>query len=159
MRFYYLLYSLIIFFFFSCRKEYSTYYTAHIENKSNHSALILFYKGGVVLATDSVKLIPGASIRIASGTFRGLNPQPAFFSSYFGGANDSAIVVFNNLYKMSHYVNQPTALSLKHYLFAPPRNIFHPKSYIFESEKKSSTHLANSHNYIITNQDFLDASQ
>src|SRR5882724_10451379 len=88
-----------------CTKEQSTIYTATLTNTTQHQIKILFYKGGVVYSSDTVRLSPSEKKQIAYGHVRGLITEPGFFSNYGGGPNDSTVVVFDDLYKMTHYAN------------------------------------------------------
>lgn len=142
---------------FSCTKEDRTRYTATLKNNTTHKIIVLPYKSGVVFASDTIKLLPNAEFQIASGTQWGLSTVPGFSSKYAGGPDDSMIVVFDNLYKVSHYANTPANLSAKYLLFNSTRNILNPASYIFETIKVSRHLRSNSHRYEFVEQDYLYA--
>lgn len=153
----YLIFILIILSSTSCIKDYNSSYTATFLNTTQHSIKILFYKGGVVYTTDTIKLIPNQQFQFANGSLRGNVTVPGFDSKYFGNSNDSIVVVFDNLYKITHYGIAPTVLASKYYLFSSNRNIGNPKSYRFVSTAVSSHSHENDHYYDFTEQDYLDA--
>ena len=141
----------------SCIKEQQTDYIATLVNKSNHSVKILFYKQGIVQPTDTIKLNFNDRKIIADGFMRGLNTGSGFISSYFGSADDSIVVVFDNIYKITHYANLPVNRNPKYYLFTSLRNLGSSNSYIFTSVKVSKNRLYNTHTYEFTEQDYLEA--
>jgi len=145
----------ILFLSVSCNKEDITIYIATLQNKTTHSITILPYKSGSVLASDTIKLSPGSEVEIAHGSQWGIVEVPGFSSKYFGGPNDSVIVVFDNLYKVSHYANTPGLLSAKYYLNTSTRNIGNPHSYRFESVRVNNHQQKNTHVYEFTEQDYL----
>ena len=116
----------------------------------------MFYKGGIVYPTDTIKLTYNQPFEIANGFDRGKSSQPGFSSKYAGGPNDSVVVVFDNIYKVSHYANTPITLASKYYLNVSLRNIVNPKSYRFESTEEKNGNV-NKHFYDFVEQDYLDA--
>src|SRR5688572_8753577 len=112
--------------FSSCVKESTTSYEAHIINGTLHSVEIHFYKMGIVLSTDTIRLAPNQSIQIAEGWRRGIGDGKTFSSEYGGGPNDSNIVFFDNAYFVTHYANQPSATSKTYLPFSSLRNIANP---------------------------------
>jgi len=94
-------------YFTSCIKEESTFYKASVLNKTSHNVVILPFKSGLVLSSDTLKLSPNNQLQIAQGSFRGLNDQPGFISGYFGGTDDSLVIIFDGFYKVTHYANTP----------------------------------------------------
>ena len=153
----YLFYCTIIFLCCSCTKDYNSQYTAVIINNTTHSIKILFFKNGVVSSDDTVRISQNQQFEIASGTQRGNIKAPGFTSKYFGGNNDSVIVLFDNLYKISHYVNAPIQKAPKHYLYSSPRNIQNVLSYRFVTTSTSKNSIQNDHYYDFKEQDYLDA--
>ena len=147
---------LISFFFLSCIKEKSTKYIATLTNTTTHSITILFYKNGVVYPGDTIKLIPNQPFEFANGFDRGRSSEPGFSTKYDGGPNDSNVVIFDNIYKVSHYANTPINLAPKYYLNTSLRNILNPKSYRFELTEGKNGNV-NRHFYDFTEQDYLDA--
>ena len=142
---------------FSCTKEGITRYTATLKNSTAHSIVILSYKSGIVLTGDTIKLLSNSEFQIGSGTERGLRTVPGFSSKYAGGPNDSFIVIFDNLYKVSHYANTPSNLASRYLLFNATRNILNPVNYVFETRKVNRHERNNSHVYEFVEQDYLDA--
>ena len=140
----------MIFLCVSCTKDYNSQYTTH-------SIKILFFKNGAVSSNDTVRLGQNQQFEIASGTQRGNITAPGFTSKYFGGNNDSVIVVFDNLYKISHYVNAPIQKATKHYLYSSTRSIPNVLSYRFVSTPNSKNSSQNDHYYDFKEQDYLDA--
>jgi hypothetical protein len=152
-----LIYIATLLVFCSCQKEQVTNYISFLKNKTNHSIKILFFKNGIVNSSDTLKLFLNQEIKIADGFFRGLVTSPRFQSNYFGGSNDSVVVIFDNLYSITHYASTPQFLSNKFYLNTSQRNIYNPNSYIFESVLESKNSRFNTHLYEFTEQDYLDA--
>ncbi len=145
---------IIIVLFTGCRKEQQTNYTADIKNSTQHFILILPFKGGIVYPPDTIKLSAGQQFQIADGFYRGLITEPLFFTKYFGGPNDSIVIVFDNLYKVSHYANPPQQKARKYYLFESLRHIANAFSYKFESTTTSKNHRNNTHLYVFTQEDY-----
>ena len=145
----------------SCIKEKYTNYEATLINTTNHKITILPYKNGIVESQDTIKLDAFGSFRIAKGSQRGENIKvPGFWSRYFGGPNDSNVVVFNDSFRVVHYANTPTtSLAEKHYLNTSKRNIANPESYEFEREKDKQDVFLNIHNYYFTEEDYIYASE
>ena len=141
----------------SCKKDYNSQYTATIINNTTHSIKILFFKSGIVEINDTIKLSQNQQIEIANGTLRGNVTAPGFTSKYFGGNNDSIVVIFDNFYKISHYVNAPLQKAMKHYLYNSPRNILNVLSYRFVTKSSSNNTSQNNHYYEFKEQDYLDA--
>lgn len=83
-----------------------------------------------ILLDVSVCQIAGNMIVIIRN--RGKVNRAGFSSKYFGSPNDSILVIFNDLYYVSHYANQPNNLSTKYLLFSSNRNIGNPLSYDYE---------------------------
>lgn len=138
----------------SCKKDELTQAKAYIKNTTTHSIKILFYKSGLVSANDTIKLTTNQEIEIANGPLRGLIKAPAFNSNYFGSSNDSMVVIFDNLYRVTHYGTLPINLTSKYYDFASLRHIGNPKSYIFTSTQVASTKLENVHRYEFVEADY-----
>jgi hypothetical protein len=143
--------------FFSCTKDYNSQYTATFINTTTHSIKILFYKNGVVNTNDTIALFPNQQFEFANGSQRGNITVPGFSSKYFGGSNDSNVVIFDNLFRIVHYANTPTNLAFKYYLATSNRNIANPNSYRFVSIPISNNSHKNEHFYEFIEQDYLDA--
>jgi hypothetical protein len=146
-----------LFLFISCNKEDITIYTATIVNNTTHNIVILPYKSGIVWGTDTIKLAPNSQFQIADGFFWGKITVPGFESKYLGGPSDSNLVMFDNLYKVSHYADTPTQLSTKYYLATSTRNIANPYSYKFETVSVNKHKQKNTLVYEFTEQDYLYA--
>ena len=143
--------------FAGCTKDYNSLYTATFVNTTQHSIKIFFYKGGFVSTQDTISLNANQQFEFANGSYRGKVPGPGFTNNYFGGNNDSAVVIFDNLYKITHYVNLPTQLATKYYSYNSNRNIANVLSYRFVSTSISSHGNKNDHYYDFIEQDYLDA--
>ena len=152
---------LLLSFFFSllfggCIKEDITIYYAYVKNKSTHQIQINPYSSGTVVSANVISLIPNQEIKISDDGFvRGIAPNSGFGSKYFAGV-DSLVVVFDNLYPITHYANTPVSLASKYYLFTSTRNIGNKYSYILIGED-SKHQRKNSYYYDFTEQDYLDA--
>jgi hypothetical protein len=139
----------------SCRKDEVTQAKAFIKNTTTHNIKIMFYKNGSVADSDTINLTSNKEVEIANGILRGLISVPGFNSKYAGSPNDSCVVVFDNLFKVSHYANLPDKLNTKFYDFNSLRNLLNPKSYVFTSSVVSKTKLLNIHIYEFTELDYL----
>jgi hypothetical protein len=140
--------------FLSCKKDYNSQFQASLVNKTTHTIKVLFFNSGIVRVTDTIQLQPNQSFQIAKGSQRGSVSSPGFSSNYTG---DSIWVVFDNVYRISHYINAPTQKYFKHYLFSSLRNIGNPKSYRFVSTPSNGNSFFNEHFYEFIEQDYLDA--
>jgi hypothetical protein len=138
----------------SCKKDEFTQAIAYLKNTTNHNIKILFYKNGIVASTDTIKLGMNQEVEIANGPLRGLVRVPGFSTKYAIGSDDSVVVVFDNIYKVSHYVNLPANLFSKYYQYNSLRNIGNAKSYIFTSTQVASTKLTNVHRYEFVEADY-----
>lgn len=150
----YLIVSLILIPLFSCTKDYNSRYTATLVNKTSHSIRVLFFNSGVVNQKDTIRLNANQSFEIANGSDRGTISTPGFTSNYNG---DSIWVVFDGLYRITHYTVTPTQLYSKYYLNISNRNLTNPNSYRFVSTPISSNSNLNEHFYEFIEQDYLDA--
>lgn len=140
----------------SCKKEEMTSYQAYIENTTSHKIVIHPFFSGTSPLEKRITLQSNEKFQIASGSDRGLGNQ-GFSSSYFGGVNDSLIVVFDDLYSVTHYANTPSSLARKYYLFSSSRNISNPNSYLIQTNQISKYQQENTFTYKFVEQDYLDA--
>ena len=118
----YLFITIIFFYCSGCIKDYRSLYTATFINTTTHSINILFYKNGSVAPADTIKLLQGQEFEFAKGSVWGNVSVPGFTSKYFGSSDDSIIVVYDDLYKITHYANTPLQPAPKYYLFSSVRN-------------------------------------
>ncbi len=142
--------------FTSCHKEESTLYYAYLKNTTSHKVEIRPFFSGSIPADKVITLLANETKEIANGMDRGIGNQ-GFSSSYFGGPNDSVVVLFDNLYSITHYFNTPTTLNSKYYLFTSLRNIGNPKSYLLEKRDISKYQRENKFTFEFKEQDYLDA--
>ncbi|MBL7706489.1 MAG: hypothetical protein JNM21_13170 [Taibaiella sp.] len=142
-----------------CVKDKMTAYKATLHNNSGADVLILPYKNGLVLSSDTIRLTNGGSIEIANGSDWGDVKVAGFSSDYFGGPNDSTIILFNDSFRVAHYANVPATLSSKHYLFESNRNLLNPLNYEFIREKNTKGNFINVHDYYFTADDYNFARQ
>lgn len=142
----------------ACKKESSTRFEAYLINKSGHSIEIKPYFNGFVSTVNIMRLQQNDTLQIADGFYRGISSDSSagFIPKYFAGA-DSLIVVFDNTYSITHYINTPSLLNSKYYLFTSQRNIGNPRSYQMIIKSSSSTFRENEFWYTFTQQDYLDA--
>jgi hypothetical protein len=138
-----------------CTKDRYTLCKALLINPTDHKITILPYKAGQVPATDTLRLKPQDSIVIADGSQRGERNGPGFSSKYFGGPADSNVVIFDDSFRVVHYVDLPdTPLAIKHYLYHSLRNLSNIKSYELEQIKQSKHVYENIHRYYFTEADY-----
>lgn len=140
----------------SCIKEKLTLYNASVVNGSTHKVVIKPFFAGINPSDKTITLLPNQRFEIADGADRGLGNQ-GFSSAYFGGPNDSVIVVFDDLYAITHYFNPSSALAAKHYLFSNVRNIGNHSNYALRTNRLSNNKEENIFTYTFTEQDYLDA--
>jgi len=144
--------------FAACSKtDKMTTLEAWLYNNSSHSILILPYKSGIVLASDTIRLSENDSLQYGLSSDWGDITGPGFYSEYSGGPDDSIIVIYDDIYKISHYANTPVNLAIKYYLFDSKRNIMNPLSYEFSRIENKNESYTNMHKYRFTEQDYLDA--
>ena len=140
-----------------CTKEESTISYAYLKNGSTHKVVIRPHFSGIVPPDKIITLFAGETKEIATASFaRGIGNQ-GFSSSYFGAPNDSLVVIFDDLYSITHYFNTPATLSPKHYLATSLRNIANPKSYDLQSRDITKYQRENKYTYTFIEQDYLDA--
>jgi|CXWL01.1.fsa_nt_gi hypothetical protein len=142
--------------FESCTKEAITIYYAYIKNKTTHQIQIKPYSSGGIVTANIISLSPDQEIKISDDGFvRGIALNSGFGSKYFAGV-DSLVVVFDNLYSITHYSNTPVSLAPKYYFFSSNRNIGNKYSYVLIGEDSKHKRI-NSYYYDFTEQDYLDA--
>jgi hypothetical protein len=151
------LFALLLSIYTSCRKEGITVIAANLVNATPHHIMILPYKNGIVEKKDTIRIPPNTHFEFGYGSIRGLITIPLFSSEYFGGSDDSIVVIFDDLYSITHYVNIPTDTAPNYYLYTSLRNLGNRLSYTFYTEKKSKHRRRNNHVYNFTEQDYLDA--
>lgn len=142
----------------SCFKEEQTIYKAYISNGSAHKIDILPYKGGYVFTQKVIKLQPNESIQVADGWRRGKNGNAGFSSEYFYDI-DSAVVVFDDTYKVSHYVENPVRYSTKYFEYFTIGNILNSATYEYEYEDKDKYSRHQTYTYEFTDSDYEFAKQ
>jgi hypothetical protein len=136
-----------------CEKENTTNYVATIKNNTTHSIEIRPYFGGVSPIEKRINLGSGEAVEVGRGTDRGKGSQG--FSFNFG-APDSMVVVFDGVFKISHYVNTPINLASRYYLYTSIRNLMNYKSYDYKIIDDSKHEMNVSYTYSFVEQDFLD---
>ena len=118
--------------FSSCIKEKETTYKAYLINKTSHTIQILFYKKGVVSPEDSIYLNNGDTLKIAEGWRRGVDNGAGFSSNHFGSNEDSAVVIYDDSLKVTHYIITPSNVSSKFIVYQDNRNIYNGETYHYE---------------------------
>ena len=146
------------FLFVSCEKEEITNYYAYLKNATTHTIQIQFFSQGQAVNQNTLTLNQDATIRIANGYNRGINTGGGFSSKYFEGV-DSIRVLFDNTYRVSHYLKTPVGLFPKHYLNTSTRNLGNKLSYKLEGKTLSKRKRENTYTYEFTEQDYLFAKQ
>ncbi len=140
-----ILFCIILFYLLAgCKKEESTNYYAYLKNKTLHKIEIRPYVGNIFPADKVVKLLAGETKQIANGFDRGIVGNVGFNSSYLN-ASDSIVVIFDNLYSITHYFKSPVIFSTKYYLYSSLRNVGNYLSYIYtyqdlSKHKRESTY-------------------
>jgi hypothetical protein len=152
----YFLFAICILMLNGCSKEEHTLYIAFLINSTAHNIEIHPYFAGIVPADKIITLNGGGNKEIANGMYRGTGKDPVFLSEYMTGA-DSLVVIFDQLYSITHYGNPPLILNTKHYFFSSPRNIGNVKNYQIESRKLGKHSIENKFTFIFIEQDYLDA--
>lgn len=103
-------------------------------------------------------LAPGSSKKIADGYMRGKAALGTGFGSAYLIGSDSVVIVFDNIYKVTHYGSKlSTPLAEKHYLYDSHRNILQKNSYYAKQESENKNSVRYSYTYTFTEQDYLDA--
>ena len=124
-------------------------------NSSTHNIKIHPYKEGYVVTKNVIKLEPNESIQIAYGHQRGISNGGGFSSEYFYDV-DSAVVVFDDVYKVSHYTTTPDTYSSKYYKYSTQRNLlnYHTYEYEYEDISKHSRHQTYTYKFTDSDYDF-----
>ena len=141
----------------SCTKDYGTTISSSIKNSTNHQIKITFYYSGITYPDKILLLNAGDSIKFGFGFMYGIVDHGGFSSDYFGSANDSIIVTFDNLYSITHYANTPVSMSPKHYLYSSLRNLGNYLSWEYWYHDNSKYARQAFYLYRFVEQDYLDA--
>jgi len=142
----------------SCVIEDETYTVAYLKNATVHQIVILPYRNGVVLPTDTLKLSPDSTLKIGEGVSREMVNHGGFSSGKFSGdSKDSTRVVFDKKYSISHYVTMPTNIANKHYDYSSLRNIVNYLSYDYTYENKTKHSRRATYRYTFTDSDYVYA--
>lgn len=145
-----------VYFLNGCTKEEMTLYYAYLKNTTSHKIEIKPYFGGVASSDKTISLLANETKQIASGFDRGIVGNAGFNSQNLSGS-DSLVVVFDNSYSITHYLNTPTSLSPKYYLFSSNRNLYNKNNYAYSYQDLSKHKRENNYNYNFVEQDYLDA--
>ncbi len=139
----------------SCIKEQSTNYYTYLKNTTSHKIEVQPFFGGSIRTDKVIILLAGETKQIAIGTDRGIVGNAGFNSQQLSGS-DSIVVVFNNLYKITHYFTTPTGFSPKYYVLSSPRNLYNKDNYIYTYQDLSKYQRQSDYNYLFIEQDYLD---
>jgi hypothetical protein len=139
-----------------CAKEKITLYHAFCKNTTSHKIEIRPYFSGSVPSNKIVVLNSNETREIANGFNRGIVGNAGFDSNYLSGS-DSIVVVFDNLYAITHYFIQPAMLSSRHYLLSSNRNIYNKDNYTYTFADISKNKRESNYVYEFKEQDYLDA--
>ena len=142
--------------FCGCAKEKNTLYHAYFKNTTAHTIEIKPYFGGVVPSEKIVLLLTNETKEIARGTDRGIVGNAGFNSQNLSGS-DSIVVVFDNLYKITHYFTAPLTTAPRFYLLMSNRNIYNKDNYAYSYQDISKYQRESNYNYEFKEQDYLDA--
>lgn len=152
----YFLLAAIVFLLSGCTKEEMTLYKAYLKNTTLHKIEVKPYFGGVVPSDKIITLLANETKEIANGFDRGIVGNAGFNSQNLSGS-DSLIVVYDNLYSITHYLNNPASMSLKHYLFSSNRNLYNKENYVYSYQDLSRYKRESTYIYSFIEQDYLDA--
>jgi hypothetical protein len=146
----------LLFFLTGCVKEKITLYYAYAKNSTSHKVEIKPYFSGSIPPNRVIVLMANETKEIANGFDRGIVGNAGFNSNYLSGS-DSIVVVFDNLYSITHYLNQPGTFASKYYLYASNRNIYNKDNYAYTYEDLSKYKRKSQYVYEFKEQDYLDA--
>ena len=139
-----------------CTKEEMTLYKAYLKNTTSHKIEVKPYFGGVVSSDKIITLLANETKEIANGFDRGIVGNAGFNSQNLSGS-DSLIIIFDNLYSITHYLNNPTSLAQKHYLYSSNRNLYNKDNYNYSYQDVSKHKRESTYMYNFIEQDYLDA--
>ncbi len=142
----------------SCKEEI-TELKAHLKNNTNHKIEILHFKNGIVIPGDTIILNPGYDFIYGESSHRGEVKVPMFSTKYSISEEDSIVVIFDDKYQVVHYVNPPSILSSRHYLYESTRNLGNRFSYEFSHKKRGTGRYINIHRYTFTEDDYNFAKE
>jgi hypothetical protein len=114
------------------------------------------YFNGVIQSSLNKTLNFQNEFIIANGFYRGIVGHVGFSSALLLNA-DSIIVVFDDIYRITHYVLTPIQKSNKFYLYTDKRNLFNYISYQYSYTDLKKYKRSSLYNYEFTEQDYLDA--
>lgn len=141
----------------SCVKEKQTFTDLKIKNSTAHSVEIIPYRHGDIYSEVIINIREYSDTMIKKNYFhRGISNIPLFFPEYLNDT-DSAKVIFDNQFSITHYFKQTSMVSEKYYEKLSNRNLSNLDSYnsFIESESKNTRHWISI--YTFTEQDYLDA--
>jgi hypothetical protein len=138
----------------ACTKEEITIYRAFIKNITVHQVKIIPYSQGTAPVSKHILLNPGDSLKVADGSDRGIVNHGGFHSDYLAGS-DSIIVVFDNLYPVSHYITTPPSFAEKYYLYSSIRYIANYLSWEYSYRDISRYKREALYLYKFTEEDYL----
>ena len=141
----------------SCNKEKQTSIEAYLVNMTTHNIKLFIYSYGLTYPKDTVNLSPNQLFFYGGGNERGINTAPGFVSIYRG--KDSIIVKYDNQYPVTHYLNTPTNLATKNYVFTSLRNLIFAPSYRIVITKTTKNSILKEHFYEFTEADYQFARQ
>lgn len=144
--------------FTGCIIDEMTRHNAYLINNSFQKITVLCYKNGVVLPEDTIRINHGDSFLFGYGNDFGDIREPGFSSEYGGGIDDHRDVLYNDEYKVSHYLNKVIDSSGKYYLITHDRNINNPNNYEFEMIRTKKERI-NNHYYTFTEADYEFAKE
>lgn len=139
-----------------CTKDGETNVTAYLLNNSGHQIEIYYYNKGVVNVNDTLKV--GASQKVYYGESYGRGIWSGATCS-FKYRGDSAIIIYDNSYKITHLWSGFSSSNSKCYLFDNIRNVFNPKNFNSVYNDVSNYSREFTLTFTFTEQDYLDAKQ
>ncbi len=126
------------------------------ENNSVNSVEIRPFRNGVMNEEMVILLLPGQKKEVGSAILPDKADLSACFSSGFLNA-DSAKVVFNGVFVITHYFLQGSPARGKHYNYGANRNLSSRSGYVGNILRDVKYGRDIAYNYIFSEQDYQDA--
>jgi len=144
----------------SCTKESATNYHAYLKNGTSRKITILPFKSGFVNGPDTIHLDPQQEIMIAEGSDRGMVNHGGFDHDRLSrNSQDSTVVIFDDTYRVAHYVDMPSQTTAKYIDYSSNRNLSNFKSYDYSYKDVNKHNREASYNYVFVSSDYEFARQ
>ena len=135
-----------------CIKEYVSTMESFLINNTAHQIEVVPYYGGIANMSARVQLSPGQRLSVAREGVRGRS----LAATYAMGLQsfDSVVVIYDNLYRVTHRSFRDSTACTKCITFSSNRNISSESSYLKTITKEHRKYLRGYFEYSFTEDDY-----